>query len=88
MYSSQSLEAPLNVLILKPWGGARTGTSDAADARPALTRSLTMLVMSSAVRMGEGVEEAMLLEALEEAEVAVAEGADDDGSLVGGFHTP
>ena len=54
-----------------------------AAVRPALTRSLTMRVMSSAVRMGEGVEESILVEALQEAYVAVAEGADNDGSLGG-----
>ena len=39
-------------------------TADVAAARPALTGLLTMRVMLSAVRIGKGVEEAMLVEAL------------------------
>ena len=74
------MEAPLNVLSLKLLGGAWMETADAAAARPALT----MRVMLFAVRMGESVEDAMLVEALEETEIAVAEGADNDG-LLGGF---
>ena len=87
------MEAPLNVMSLKPWGGARTGTAAAAAARPMLMRLLTMHMMSSAVSIGVGVEEAMLVEVLEEAKVAMAEGADAYGSLGGWLdastaHTP
>ena len=79
-----------------------TGTADAAAARPALTRLLTMRMMSYAVRTGEVVDDVMLAEAvarsatsvmsevaevataeLEEAEVAMAGGAENDGSLGG-----
>ena len=89
-----------------------TGAADAAATRPALTHSLTMRMMSPAVRAGEGVEGGpkiaevatiMLKEdmatssvsvlpemaevttaALEEAEVDVTGGADNDG-LLGGW---
>ena len=69
-----------------------TGTADAAAASPALTRSLTMRVMSSVVRTGEGIEEAVIAEAVarsatgvlpEVAEVAAAALEEAEVTMVG-----
>ena len=70
-----------------------TGTADTAAASQALTRPLTMHVMLSAVRTGEGVEEAILAKAVarsatgvlpEVVEVAAAALEEAEVSVAGG----